>query len=238
MITLHQFPQAFGLPSASPICMKLELWLRMAGLNYQCVYHHDPRLAPRSKLPFIEQDGKALPDSNEIVSYFVESGQGTIDQYLTAEQQADSRAWRYLLEDQLNLYLTFSRFHQPDNWQLFKHEVFAVLPDPQNNELPELLKSGITPGLTARGFAIENRVRVVEQALADVEAVAVFLDEKPFFMGDQVSSIDASVAAVLLHAIAMPWEDEVSRAITRQPALMRYCHSIMARYFPELSLSV
>ena len=32
MIKLFQFPPAFGLPNASPFCMKLETWLRMAGL--------------------------------------------------------------------------------------------------------------------------------------------------------------------------------------------------------------
>ncbi len=32
MIVLYQFPPAFGLPNASPFCMKLETWLRMAQL--------------------------------------------------------------------------------------------------------------------------------------------------------------------------------------------------------------
>jgi hypothetical protein len=32
LITLHQFAPAFGLPNASPFCMKLETYLRMAGL--------------------------------------------------------------------------------------------------------------------------------------------------------------------------------------------------------------
>lgn len=32
MIKLHQLAPAFGLPNASPFCMKVETYLRMAGL--------------------------------------------------------------------------------------------------------------------------------------------------------------------------------------------------------------
>ena len=35
MIKLYQFAPAFGLPNASPFCMKLETYLRMAGLPYE-----------------------------------------------------------------------------------------------------------------------------------------------------------------------------------------------------------
>lgn len=35
MITLFQFPAAFNVPNASPYCLKLETWLRLAGLEYQ-----------------------------------------------------------------------------------------------------------------------------------------------------------------------------------------------------------
>ncbi len=37
MIKLFQFAPAFGLPNASPFCMKLETYLRMAGLPFQLV---------------------------------------------------------------------------------------------------------------------------------------------------------------------------------------------------------
>jgi hypothetical protein len=63
MITLYQFEPAFGLPNASPFCLKLETWLRMAGLPYEA-----PRMtlsamgrSPKGKLPYIVDEGKPLP---------------------------------------------------------------------------------------------------------------------------------------------------------------------------------
>ena len=35
MITLYQFPSRGNLPNPSPFCMKLETYLRMAGLIYE-----------------------------------------------------------------------------------------------------------------------------------------------------------------------------------------------------------
>lgn len=32
MVTLYQPPGAWGIPSVSPFCVKLETWLRMAGV--------------------------------------------------------------------------------------------------------------------------------------------------------------------------------------------------------------
>ena len=37
-IKLYQFPPALGLPNASPFCMKLETYLRMAGLPFENKY--------------------------------------------------------------------------------------------------------------------------------------------------------------------------------------------------------
>jgi len=37
VIKLYQFAPAFGLPNASPFCMKMETYLRMAGLPFELV---------------------------------------------------------------------------------------------------------------------------------------------------------------------------------------------------------
>ena len=53
MIVLHQFKSFFGLPNASPFCMKLETYLRMAGLPFEIPAASVRAIgrAPKGKLP-------------------------------------------------------------------------------------------------------------------------------------------------------------------------------------------
>ena len=60
MIKLIKFGAVWGLPSASPFCLKLETYLRMTKLPYESVVNPDLRLAPYRKLPYIKDNGKKV----------------------------------------------------------------------------------------------------------------------------------------------------------------------------------
>ena len=66
MIKVHQFAPAFGLPNASPFCMKLETWLRMAGLPFELVNDGNVMKAPKGKLPYIDDDGQPVADATHV----------------------------------------------------------------------------------------------------------------------------------------------------------------------------
>ena len=92
MIKLCQFPPAFGLPNASPFCMKLETWLRMAGLPYECPRGADLRKAPKGKFPYIEDDGVVIADSSFIIDYLTKKYNVTLDAHLTPRQRGEALA--------------------------------------------------------------------------------------------------------------------------------------------------
>lgn len=48
MIRLHQFPPVFGR-NVSPFTLKLETWLRLAGLPYEVIATRNPGRAPKGK---------------------------------------------------------------------------------------------------------------------------------------------------------------------------------------------
>ncbi len=68
-IELFVFPKLPNLPNASPFCMKLEAYLRMAGLEYQVTHVHDGRRSGTgtNKIPYIKIDGEVFP-SGEITN--------------------------------------------------------------------------------------------------------------------------------------------------------------------------
>ena len=87
MIRLYQFAPAFGLPNASPFCMKLETYLRMAGLPYELVNSGDVLRAPKGKLPFIDDGGTRLADTSFIIEYLKGRYGEPLDASLTPAQR-------------------------------------------------------------------------------------------------------------------------------------------------------
>ena len=69
MIKLHQFPTDFGLPNFSPFCMKLEVFLKMADIDYEIVEVNNPAKGPKHKAPFIEDGDLSMGDSELIIAY-------------------------------------------------------------------------------------------------------------------------------------------------------------------------
>ena len=63
MFKVTVYPGAFGEPTASPFCMKSLCMLHAADVPYEIIETPDPRKAPRGKLPFIEINGRMIPDS-------------------------------------------------------------------------------------------------------------------------------------------------------------------------------
>jgi len=101
MIKLYQFSPAFGLPNASPFCMKLETWLRMAGLSYECPRGADLRKSPKGKMPYIEDGGKTVADSSLIIDYLTKKYSVTLDAHLTPRERGEALALQRLFEEHL-----------------------------------------------------------------------------------------------------------------------------------------
>ena len=96
MIVLHQFAPAFGLPNASPFCMKVETWLRIAGLPFTLDNRASPLKAPKGKLPYIDDDGETVADSGMIIANLVRKHGVDPDAKLDAHQRAVATAFTRL----------------------------------------------------------------------------------------------------------------------------------------------
>ena len=69
MIKLVQFPPAFGLPNASPFCMKLETYLRMAGLPFELNNKGDVMKAPKGKLLDAPAGAGQIVDAARLIGF-------------------------------------------------------------------------------------------------------------------------------------------------------------------------
>ena len=73
--------------------------------------------------------------------------------------------------------------------------------------------------------------RIAKRSPPDITALADFLDDKPYFMGDAPCSLDAIAYAFLANLVWVPLESALKRHALQYPQLLAYCERMRERYY-------
>lgn len=232
MITLYQFPPAFGLPNASPFCLKLELYLRMAGLPYRNRYTLELHKTPKGKLPWIDDDGVQLADSGLIIDYLKTKYGDPLDGSLTQLQRAHGLAIARLLEEHLYWAVLHDRWISEAGWELTRPALFGALPWPLRAIVPIVARRGLRAELRGHGMGRHSDEQIHALGIADVEALAALLGDQEYFLGARAASIDAIAAAFLANILMVPLETPIKAAAAAHANLVAYTRRMAQQYFP------
>jgi glutathione S-transferase len=230
MIRLHQFAPAFGLVNASPFCMKLEVYLRMAGLPYEAVNDGNVMKAPKGKLPYIEDGGTRVADSSFIIDYLKLTYGDRLDAGLTPAQRAQALALQRLFEENLYWAVVHTRWVDPAGWARTKVAFFGAMPAPLRWLLPPLARRGMLGEMRGHGMGRHSVAEIHAIGCRDVTAVADMLADQPFMLGDAPTSIDAVAYAFLANLLWAPVESPIRRHAAARPTLEAYCQRMKARF--------
>lgn len=220
-IKMVQFPGAYGLSSLSPFCTKLEAYFRLAKLDYELTTGN-PRLAPKGKLPYIVHDGTKLADSGAIIEYFEQKLEKPLDAGLGAEQQALGLLVRRTLEEHTYWAMVYARWIDEPGWALQADVVKKMLPAALRPFLPGVIRSAVKKSLHAHGAGRHSHDELYAGGVRDVDAIAQIMGDKPWALGSEPSSYDATVMAFLWHMLAQPTDNPLTRAVKRHPSLVSY----------------
>ncbi len=233
MITLYQFDPAFGLPNASPFCMKLETYLRMAAVPFEVppAKMQDMGKAPKGKMPYIEDGGKLFADSSLIIDHLKQTYGDRLDGWLTAEQKATALAYQRLLEEHLYWAVVYTRWAEPAGWALTKAEFFKTMPAPLKWFVPALARRGLLKQMHGHGMGRHSQAEIHALAMRDITALADFLADKPYFMGNEPCSLDATAYAFTANLIWAPVESALKQHAKQYPQLEAYCQRMRGRYY-------
>jgi len=231
MIKVFQFAPAFGLPNASPFCMKLETYLRMAGLRFEAVNSGDVMKAPKHKLPYIDDDGTVVADTTFIIEYLKGRYGDPLDGALTPAERAVATAFQRLIEENLYWAVVHTRWADAAGWAKTREAFFGAMPAPLRWFVPALARRGLLSELRGQGMGRHSAQEIFAIGCRDVTAVADFLADKPFMLGAQPSSLDATAHAFLANLLWAPVDSPIQRHAQSRPTLQAYCLRMKARYF-------
>ncbi|MBE9118673.1 glutathione S-transferase family protein [Lusitaniella coriacea LEGE 07157] len=231
-IELYQFVPAWELPNSSPFCLKLETYLRMVKLPFKTVVTNDLRQAPKGKMPYIRDRGKIIADSNLILEYLQQTYGCNLDDHLNASELAISLAMKRLLEENLYWVLTYSRWQEPKNWAITKAAFFDDFPPILRQIIPPLARKTTLQNLHGQGIGRHSASEVYQIGTLDAIALSNFLAEKPFFMGDRPTTLDATAYGILANILWVPIESPLKQKVQTLTNLVDYCQRMKAQFYP------
>jgi len=233
-IRLFAFCSGWGVPfnTSAPFPLKLETWLRMAGIDYEFVVANDPGKGPKGKSPWIEHGTVRMGDSSLIIEYLEKSFGIDLDKHLDAKQRALAVSVQRMLEE---------HYHQCFEHQLFfgkggnerLQELANTMTVPLRWLVPTVLRRTFTKQLYERGMGRHAEEVIIDQGKSDLDALSVLLGDKPYFLGEQPSSIDACVFGFLGVSVYVEGDNPLYQYGASIENLMQYCDRMRAHYYPE-----
>jgi glutathione S-transferase len=232
MITLHQFTPRWGFNS-SPFCLKLETYLRMADLPYTVVLEDMLDKAPKGKMPYIDDAGQKIGDSNLVIEYLQETYGDRTDSQLSPSDRAISLAMRRMIDENLYWSMVYSRWVNEANWQTVRSIYFSEMPPVIKQIVPGLLRKGVIKNLKGHGMGRHDESEVYAIGGRDLIALSDFLSDKPFFFGEQPTILDATAYGIVRNLVevpmlASPLDDQAKQLDN----LVAFCDRMTAKFYP------
>lgn len=235
-VTLYHFGRSWGLPDLSPFCLKLELTLRVCGIEYERVA--DPRVirkAPNKKMPFIEHDKNLVSDSQVVLNYIKETFGKDLDAQLTESQVRLGTLIQRTCENHLYWILVYSRWADETNWPVFSERVFRMIPAVFRGIVSKSIRKKTLKQLYAEGTLRYPQEWLYQEAERDVVALMDQIGDGPYLFGEQITSYDCVLFANLAEFYFAPVPNNpIKKVIENHSAGKRYCETMMSKWFGDL----
>jgi glutathione S-transferase len=232
MINLYQFSPHWGFNS-SPFCLKLETYLRMAELPYTVVAEDMLDKAPKGKMPYIDDAGEKVGDSNLIIEYLTAKYGDRTDAQLSPADRGISLAMRRLIDENLYWCLVYSRWVNLENWQITRSIYFGNMPPVVKQIVPGLLRKNVIKSLKGHGMGNHSEAEIHAIGQRDLLALANFLGAKPFFFGDQPTILDAAAYGIVRNLVEVPYRSPLNQQAKQLDNLVAFTDRMTARFYPS-----
>lgn len=231
MITLYTFGPAFGLPDMSPFVTKVEMLLKMTGLDYRTDTHGFSK-APKGKLPYIDDDGEIVADST-FIRWHLERKYGIdFDRGLDEAERATAWALEKMLEDHAYWSVLHARWMDDENFKCGPRAYFQQLPLPMRLVVPRAARRQLAAQIKGHGMGRHSDEEIVALGTRSLDAAAGFLADKPFMMGSEQTGLDATAFAFVAGALCPTFKTPLRDAVERHDNLKAYLGRMTDRYYP------
>lgn len=241
VVYLYQFSRTATIPSPSSFCLKVETWLRMAGIKYENVDHKMKFRSNKGQLPFVEVNGEEIADSAVIIKEVGRNFNTDLDSHLTSEQRNVAHASITMLENHFHWVVMWWRTKNPDGMlQGYKIDLQNFV----GSKLPaSILKLVYRFNLKRRGkkvratgIGVHTPEEIIQMGKDDLQVLTDMLGDKPFFFGDEPTSLDVVAFSNIAQLVAV--DKEVAHPLRdwlleNAQNLVQHFEKMKEKYYPD-----
>ncbi|ETN36427.1 uncharacterized protein HMPREF1541_08705 [Cyphellophora europaea CBS 101466] len=229
MIEVYGYVPAWGLPDISPYVTKLINYLTITKTPFT---YHSQDLSrididcPYGKLPYIidSDDGTKVGDSNLIIAYLQKKYGDPLDGDLGDAEQAVALAFDRMIGEHLYWSGVIQpRWRMDEGWEVYiPYVVQGAEVGPELRAALDGFRTRILAEFDGQGMGRRPAECVLVFYRKDVDALATYLKDKKYFMGNKVHTIDAMFYAMLRHLVDQPQKWEGTGYIETKQNLVDY----------------
>lgn len=223
MLQLIQFPRLLGMMNASPFCMKVEVFLKLAGLPYQVMDQRPPMRLPKGKLPALQDGDTLVCDSQAIIEHLQQHHHAQLPPALRQPEQGADLALRRMLEEHSYFTALWGRWIDDSAFAVVAPAFFKPVPAPLRGLVAGLVRRKMRRDLQGQGMGRHSPAEINARACADLDATQAMLADRAFFGGAAPSALDATVYAFLANRLFVEINSPVRSHLQRQATLVAYC---------------
>lgn len=221
MIILYSYPQMFGLPDNNPFGLKVDTFLRLATIDFETKHILDTKNAPRGQLPYVDDEGEIITESNHIFHYLSERYHVQLDNHLTALQKTNSFLITRMLDNHLYWVMSYSRWQDERYWPLFKAEFLRQFPETLESTLEKARKYNIEK-YRYQGISRYDVKDIYQSGIEDLASIAFYLGKNDFIFGEKPHTIDASCYGFLANIFYFEINTPLKEFISSEISLIEY----------------
>jgi glutathione S-transferase len=223
-LTLFSYPQLYNLSDNNPYGLKVATFMKLCGISFEQEHVLDTSQAPRGQLPYLDDDGHVIGDSDTIIAHLTEKFALTIDRDLSEAQRRTDHLVRRMLDD-LYWVMSYSRWRDDRFWPQFRDAFLMAHPTLQADQL-EAARAYNFHRYHYQGIGRYEPDAAYARGVSDLQVLAGLLGEGPFLFGLQLHAVDAGIygfiANIYFHQIDTP----LKQAVLRAPNLIAHCMAV------------
>jgi glutathione S-transferase len=226
MLTLYSYPTLFGVADNNAYGLKVFAFLKLAGVPFRHEHIFDASKAPRAQLPYIENDGAAIGDSETIIAYVTKKYGVTLDRALT-QGQCDTDLMLTRMLDDLYWVMSYSRWKDERYWPAFRDALLREHPVLTADALCKA-KEFNEKRYYFQGIGRYAPDAAMARGLADLGVLTRLIPAEGYVHGEQPTSIDAGIYGFIANIYFYDIDTPLKQFVVAHGNLVRHCRAIHA----------